>query len=130
MSSTGCWRTFAHHVGHLGADQQHARSMMPTLLQMSASSGRMWLETMIVLPSLRSSFKQAADLDPRAGVQAAGRLVQQQHLGIVQEHAGQAQPLGHAAGKAGHKGVALVAQVDQIASISSQIFRRAGPLMR
>ena len=50
----------------------------------------------------------------RAGVQAAGRLVEDQHLGVVQEHAGQAQPLRHAAGKAGDEGLALVAQVDQV----------------
>ena len=42
-------------------------------------------------------LEQLADLDAGPRVQAAGRLVQQQHLRIVQQHAGQAQPLLHAA---------------------------------
>ena len=41
--------------------------MMPTLLQMSASSGRMWLETMMVLPSLPSSLSR-----PRISMRARG----------------------------------------------------------
>ena len=40
---------------------------MPTLLQMSASSGRMWLETMIVLPILPSSLSS-----PRISILARG----------------------------------------------------------
>src|SRR5262249_52126382 len=41
--------------------------MMPILLQMSASSGRMWLETRIVLPMLRSSLSR-----PRISMRARG----------------------------------------------------------
>src|SRR5580700_8979635 len=51
-------------------DQAHQalpRSMMPILLQMSASSGRMWLETRIVLPMLRSSLS-----NPRISIRARG----------------------------------------------------------
>ena len=43
------------------------RSIMPTLLQTSESSGRMWLETMIVFFVLRSSFSRF-----RKSIRAAG----------------------------------------------------------
>jgi len=63
---------------------------------------------------LAQLFQKAAHLDAGARVQAAGRLVQEQHLRLVQEHAGQAQALRHAARQARHQGVALVAQVHQV----------------
>ena len=50
----------------------------------------------------------------RARIEAAGRLVEQQHLRLVQEDAGQAEPLRHAARQAGDQGVALVAEIDQV----------------
>ena len=59
-------------------------------------------------------FEQLANFDPRPRVQAAGRFVEQQHLRIVQQHAGQAEALVHAAREAGGQRVALVAQLDQL----------------
>ena len=87
--------------------------MMPTLLQMSASSGRMWLETMIVLPMLPqlAGAGRASRCGPAD--RGRGRLVEQQHLRLVQQHAGQAEPLRHARGRAVGIGVALVAEIDQ-----------------
>ena len=73
------------------------------------------------MPSCPQLLQQRADLDPGPRVQAAGRLVQQQHLRIVQQHAGQAEPLGHAAGEAGDEGVALVAQVDQVEHVVADL---------
>ena len=105
------------------------RSMMPILLQMSASSGRMCDDTMIVLLILPEFLEQFAHLDAGARVEAAGRLVEQQHLRVVQQHAGQAEPLRHAARQARDQGVALVAEVDR-SSTWSPFLRRSGPLMR
>ena len=87
------------------------RSMMPILLQMSASSGRMCDDTMIVLFILPELLDEFAHLDAGPRVEAAGRLVEQQHLRLVQQHAGQAEALRHAAAEARHQRVALVAQV-------------------
>jgi hypothetical protein len=58
-------------------------------------------------------LQQPADFDPRPGVQAAGRLVEQEHLGIVQEHPRHSEPLGHAAAEARDQRLALIAQLDQ-----------------
>ena len=47
----------------------------------------MWLETMIVFPSRWQFLEQLADFNPaRAGIQPAGRLVQQKHRRIVNQH--------------------------------------------
>ena len=51
--------------------------------------------------------EQLAQLDPGARVEARGRLVEQQHLRIVDERVGQAQPLLHAAREGLDVGVAL-----------------------
>ena len=88
--------------------------MMPILLQMSASSGRMWLRDHDRLAHLPQLLEQFAHLDAGPRVEAAGRLVEQQHLRLVQQHAGQAEPLRHAARQARDQGVALVAEVDQL----------------
>ena len=65
-------------------------SMMPILLHRSASSGRMCEEIRMVLPIRLQLLEQLADLDAGPRVQPAGRLVQQQHLRVVQQHARQA----------------------------------------
>ena len=69
---------------------------------------------MIVLPDWpRCLITRRISIRTR-GIEPAGRLVEQQHLRIVQQHAGQAEPLRHAAGKARGQRVALVVQVDQV----------------
>ena len=102
-------------------------SMMPILLQMSASSGRMWLETRIVLPIAAQLLEQGAHLDAGARVEAAGRLVEQQHLRFVQQHAGQAEALRHAAREARDQGVALVAEVDELEHLVADLLAAPGP---
>ncbi len=44
--------------------------------------------------------QQAANFDAGAGVKAAGGFIEDKHLGVVDEHAGETQPLLHAAGEA------------------------------
>ena len=78
------------------------------------------------LAHVAQPLEQAANLDPCPRIESAGRLVEQQHLRIVQQHAGQAQPLRHAARQAGDEGVALVAQFDQFQHLVGN-FARAGP---
>ena len=71
--------------------------MMPILLQMSASSGQDVAGDQDRLAHLAQLLEQPAHLDAGPRVEAAGRLVEQQHLRLVQQHAGQAEPLRHAA---------------------------------
>ena len=101
-------------VGNVAADQELALLDDADLVADVGQLGQDMAGNHDRLAHLAELLEQAADLDPRARVQAAGRLVEDQHLGVVQEHAGQAQPLRHAAGKAGDEGLALVAQVDQV----------------
>ena len=68
----------------------------------------------MVLPMLPQLLEQPAHLDAGPRIEAAGRLVEQQHLRLVQQHAGQAEALRHAARQARHQGVALVAEIDQL----------------
>ena len=49
------------------------------------------------LPHPLQCLEQFADLDSRPRVETGGRFVQQQQIGIVQQHAGQCEPLFHAA---------------------------------
>ena len=103
------------------------RSMMPILLQMSASSGRMWLRDQDRLAHVAQLLEQLAHLDAGPRVEAAGRLVEQQHLRVVQQHAGQAEPLRHAARQARDQGVALVAEVDQLEHLVAASCAAPGP---
>ena len=73
----------------------------------------MWLETRIVLPIVLEFLQQLAHLDPRARVEAARRLVQQQQFRIVHQHPRQAQALFHPARERIHLRVALVREVGQ-----------------
>ena len=72
-------------------------------------------------------LEQAAHLDAGPRVEAAGRLVEQQHLRLVQQHAGQAEPLRHAARQARDQGVALVAEVDQLEHLLADLLAAPGP---
>ena len=58
-------------------------------------------------------LEQPAHLDPSPGIQAAGGLIEQQDLRIVQEHAGQTESLRHAAGQARHQFVPFEGEIDQ-----------------
>ena len=62
--------------------------MMPILLHTSASSGRMWLDTMMVLPEFPKSLEQISHFDAGARIETAQRFVQQQHLRVVQQYSG------------------------------------------
>ena len=87
--------------------------MMPMALQQSANSVRIWLEMRIVLPMRAELLEEGLDLDPRTGVQAAGRLVEDQHGRVVDQRLRQAQPLLHAPRQPVDEGVALAGQVQQ-----------------
>ncbi len=90
----------------------------------------MWLETRIVLPIDPQLLEQGRASRSGRGVEARGRLVEQEDLRVVQQHAGQAEPLGHAAGEARDQGVALVGQVDELEHLLADLLARAGPLIR
>ena len=94
------------HVGQLGQDVAGDHDRLAQLAQM---------------------LDDPADFDPHPRVQPAGRLVEQQHLRIVQQHAGQPQPLRHAAGKAGGQGIALVVQADQFEHFVANLPPRRAP---
>src|SRR5205823_6568850 len=58
--------------------------------------------------------EEAAHLDAGAGVQAAGGLVEQEDLGVVDEHAGDAQALLHAAGEGVNEGGFFFGEVGEL----------------
>ena len=69
-------------------------------------------------------LEQVSHLDAGPGIKAAGRLVEQEHLRVVQQHPRQPQPLRHPTGEARHQFVALRGQVDQF----QRPFRHPPPL--
>ena len=95
--------------------------MMPIDVQQSASSVRMWLEMRIVLPIRRSSLSRALTSSRARGIQAAGRLVEDQHGRIVDQRLGQAEPLLHAARQAVDEVVAFVRQVQQLQHVADHL---------
>jgi hypothetical protein len=58
---------------------------------------------MTAVPGPGERAQQVAQLDPAARVEPAGRLVEQQHLGVVHERAGEPEPLLLAAGHGVHR---------------------------
>ena len=62
--------------------------------------------------------EELAKLDPRARVETGRRLVEEQHLRVVDERVGEAQPLLHAARQVLDVGVALVAEIDQLEQVA------------
>ena len=78
---------------------------MPTEVHTSLSSVRMWLERKMVLPSSLQLEQQVAHLDARARVEVARGLVQDQHLGIVQQDARDLQALLHALAERRHQAI-------------------------
>ena len=62
--------------------------------------------------------EQLPQLDAGARVEAGRGLVEQQHLGVVDERVGEAEPLLHAARQALDVGVALVAEVDEVEEVA------------
>ena len=93
-------------------------STIATRVQSSSSSGRMWLLIRIVLPSDAELAEELAQLDAGPRIEAGGRLVEEQHLRVVDERVGEAQALLHAAGQALDVRVALVAEVDEVEEVA------------
>ena len=84
---------------HSGVPSATSRppEMIPTRSASWSASSRYWVVRKTVVPSL----VQLADLLPDRlaahGVEAGGRLVEEQHLGLVDERRGQVEPAPHAA---------------------------------
>ena len=79
-------------------------------------------------------FAQAVDVFPNGiaalRVQADGGLIQEQHLGIVQQAAGDLQAAFHAPGEGFHQGLAPVRQVDDLKHLLHALFQhRAGDVI-
>ena len=94
--------------------------MIPIELQQSASSVKIWLEMRIVLP-IRELLEQGLDLDPRPRIEAAGRLVEDQHRRVVDQGFRQAEPLLHAPGQPVDEGFALAREVQQFHHVSEHL---------
>ena len=94
---------------------------MPIEVQQSASSVRMWLEIKMVLPTRAVILEHALHLQPCPWVEAAGRLVENQHRRIVNERLGQAEALLHTAREAVHVVVALVRQIEQLQHVADHL---------
>ena len=72
----------------------------------------------IVLPIVRSSRSSSRSSTRARGSRPGRRLVEQQHLRVVDEGVGQAQALLHAARQRLDVGVALVGEVDQLEQVA------------
>ena len=62
--------------------------------------------------------EELAKLDPRARIETGRRLVEEQHLRVVDEGVGEAQPLLHAARQVLDVGVAPIAEIDQLEEVA------------
>ncbi len=78
------------------------------------------------LAHLAQPPQQVAHLDTGSRIEAAERFVQQQHLRIVQQHAGQSQPLRLAARQRVGIRVALEVQVDDLQHLVTDAADAAG----
>ena len=75
-------------------------------------------------------LEEGLDLDPRAGIEAGGRLVEDQHRRIVDQRFRQAEPLLHAARKAVDERLALAGQIEQVEHVADDLLPpRAGQLV-
>ena len=79
-----------------------------------SSSDRWWLDSRTVRPSAARSRRTAAQPVHAVGVQAVGRLVEQQQFGIRQQRGGQRQSLLHTGGIGLDPLVGAVGEADQI----------------
>ena len=75
----------------------------------SAISLIRWLETRTVRPCRGQVAQQVAHPADALGVEAVDRLVEEQHAGVAEQRAGDAEPLAHAEGElagppVGHRG--------------------------
>ncbi len=65
---------------------------------------------------------------PGLRIQAGGRLVQEQHRGVVHHGAGNGEALHHAAGKAAHHLVGAVGQLEAVEQLGGALLALAGRL--
>ena len=81
--------------------------------QRSASS-MTWLLTTSVVPVRGELAEVAPELDTQGGVDAHGRLVEEEDGRLVDQRAGQRQPAAHAAREVERRGVPTLAQLDDL----------------
>ena len=89
-------------------------SMIATDVQNSFISARMCEEIRIVFPSEASRLRMFLRSIRPLRIDAAGRLVEQQHLGFGNQRLGQHQPLPHAPRELDDRGVSLLGQTDDL----------------
>ena len=70
--------------------------------------------------------EELAQLDAGPRVETGGRLVEEQHLRVVDERVGEAEALLHAARQALDVGVALVAEVDEVEQVADHLAPAGG----
>ena len=76
-------------------------------------------------PARAKARDQIPELPPRLRIQARGRLVEEQQLGLADQRAGQRQPLALAAGELTDPGLGLLPELDQVDHLAG---RRAAPI--
>ena len=82
-------RALSHHFA--GFDDSDLRTQLTQFMQDVTADQN-------CLAHFFQSDQQFAHLNPSARIQTARRFIQQQEFGIVQQHAGQCQPLLHPPG--------------------------------
>ncbi len=73
------------------------------------------------LPHALQLFEQLLDLDARAGIQTRGGLVQEEHLGVMNERFRQAEALLHAARQFLDVGISLLGEIRQLQHILDDV---------
>ena len=89
-------------------------AMITTSSTVWATSASRWLDTSTVPPSSAKRAQELPQPVDALGVEAVGRLVEDQHLGVAEQGAGQAEALAHPEREALDPAVAGVAEADLV----------------
>ena len=95
--------------------------MIATEVHSSSSSGQDVAADHDRLAQRAQLAQQFAQLDAGARVEARRRLVEQQHLRVVHQRVGEAQPLLHAAAELLDVRAALVGEIDQLQQVADHL---------
>ena len=88
--------------------------MITTWSTVWATSASRWLETSTVRPSSARPRRKAAQPVDALGVEAVGRLVEDQDLGVAEQGGGQAEALAHAEREAADPAAGVGGQPDLV----------------
>ena len=96
-----------------------------------STSARMWLDMNTVdAAPLRELAEELADLDDAGRVESVGRLVEDQQLGLVEEGAGEGEPLEVAERQGAGSAVGVLAETEPVDRVVRSTARSSTPCSR